>query len=36
MKKTACILLAILLLLGYTSCYAVISYPAGKCTEVMK
>ena len=29
MKKVACILLAILLLLGYTSCYAVISYPAG-------
>ena len=29
MKKVACILLSILLLIGYTGCFAVISYPAG-------
>lgn len=29
MKKVACILLSILLLIGYTRCFAVISYPAG-------
>jgi hypothetical protein len=29
MKKLACILLSILLLIGYTRCFAVISYPAG-------
>lgn len=34
MKKTACILLSILLLLGYTGCYAVISYPAGTAVRI--
>ena len=34
MKKAACILLSILLLLGYTGCYAVISYPAGTTVRI--
>ena len=34
MKKVACILLSILLLLGYTGCYAVISYPAGTTVRI--
>ena len=34
MKKLACILLSILLLLGYTGCYAVISYPVGTSVRI--